>query len=462
MTRLAVRFGAPLGLALVLGCAAASAQPLQPVPPLAARVTDLTGTLAPAERNALEAKLARFEAKKGAQLAVLIVPTTEPEAIEQYSIRVVEAWRLGREASDDGVLLLVAKNDRKLRIEVGRGLEGALTDLASNRIIDETIVPLFRAGDFAGGIDAGVDRMLAVVEGEELPPPDPRWKPDALPGIESWGPLALMALPFLALALRALLGPLGPFLAAGLATGLGWLATRQLAIALGFGLFTLFFGLALARRRHWSSGRRRGGWVPRRLRRRGLRRRRWRRRVLGRRRQLRRRRRLGELVAMRVLRTLRHLLLPARATRRRFTPQVLAEIEAAIGEMEAQHEGEICFAIETVLDLPRLWRDASPRECALDAFAELRVWDTARNNGVLIYVLFADHDVEIVADRAVAERVPQPEWEAVCAQMEEHFRGGRFGEGAVAGVRGVGRLLARHFPRSGGDANELSNRPSLL
>jgi uncharacterized protein len=254
---LAVRLGAPLGLALFL-LGAASAQPLQPVPALEARVTDRTGTLPPASLRALEAKLARFEAAKGAQVAVLIVPTTEPEAIEQYAIRVVDAWRLGREASDDGVLLLVAKDDRRLRIEVGRGLEGALTDLACKRIIEETIVPRFRGGDFAGGIEAGLDRILAVIEGEPLPPPDPRWTRDALP-IESLGPLALLGLPFLAVVLRALLGPPGAFVAAALAGGLGWLATRQLAFALGFGLFTLLFGLVLARRRRWASRRGRAG-----------------------------------------------------------------------------------------------------------------------------------------------------------------------------------------------------------
>jgi uncharacterized membrane protein len=165
---------------------------------------------------------------------------------------------------------------------------------------------------------------------------------------------------------------------------------------------------------------------------------------------------------MRLGRALRHLLLPAWATRRRFTPAVRAEIEAAVAEQEARHAGEICFAIETALDLGRLWRDASPRECALAAFAELRVWDTAGNNGVLIYVLYADHDVEIVADRAVAERVSQAEWEAICEGMQGHFREGRFAEGAVAGVRGVGRLLAAHFPREGGDRNELPDRPRLL
>jgi uncharacterized membrane protein len=165
---------------------------------------------------------------------------------------------------------------------------------------------------------------------------------------------------------------------------------------------------------------------------------------------------------MRLGRALRHLLLPAWATRRRFTREVLAAVEAAIAELEARHAGEIFFAIETALDLGRLWRNASPRECALDAFAELRVWDTARNNGVLIYVLYADHDVEIVADRSVAERVPHPAWEAICEEMQGHFRKGRFAEGAVAGVRGVGRLLAEHFPREGGDRNELPDRPALL
>jgi uncharacterized membrane protein len=134
----------------------------------------------------------------------------------------------------------------------------------------------------------------------------------------------------------------------------------------------------------------------------------------------------------------------------------------AIREVEALHAGEIRFAVETALDGARLWRNVPPRRCAIDAFSHLRVWDTAHNNGILIYVLLADRDVEIVADRAIAERVSQAEWEAVCRDMEKHFRAGDFGPGAVAGVRGVGRLLAQHFPRSSGDANELSDRPVLL
>ena len=142
------------------------------VPALTAHVTDLTQTLSSEQRAALEQKLVAFEAKKGSQIAVLIVPTTQPEEIEQYSIRVADAWKLGRAKVDDGALLVVAKNDRRMRIEVGRGLEGALPDAISKRIISETITPHFRDGDLAGGIDAGVDQMIGVINGEPLPPVD--------------------------------------------------------------------------------------------------------------------------------------------------------------------------------------------------------------------------------------------------------------------------------------------------
>ncbi len=144
------------------------------VPALKARVTDLTQTLTDGQRSALEQKLSAFETQKGSQIAVLIVPTTQPEEIEQYSIRVVDAWKLGRAKVDDGALLIVAKNDRRMRIEVGRGLEGAMPDAIAKRIIAETITPYFRQGDFAGGIDAGVDQMISVVNGEALPPPPSR------------------------------------------------------------------------------------------------------------------------------------------------------------------------------------------------------------------------------------------------------------------------------------------------
>lgn len=144
---------------------------LVPVPALQHRVTDLTQTLSPEQQSALETKLAAFEQQKGSQIAVLIVPTTAPEAIEQYSIRVVDAWKLGREKQDDGVLLLVAKDDRKMRIEVGYGLEGAIPDVYAKRIISEIMVPAFRQGDFFGGINNAVEQIMRLIAGEQLPMP---------------------------------------------------------------------------------------------------------------------------------------------------------------------------------------------------------------------------------------------------------------------------------------------------
>ena len=143
------------------------------VPPLTGRVVDLTGTLGSGDIAALTQTLKNLELRKGSQVAVLIVPTTQPESIEQYSIRVAEAWKIGRKKIDDGALLVIAKNDHKLRIEVGYGLEGSLTDVTSRRIIDEVITPKFRSGDFAGGISDGVARIIAVIDGETLPAPAP-------------------------------------------------------------------------------------------------------------------------------------------------------------------------------------------------------------------------------------------------------------------------------------------------
>jgi len=141
------------------------------VPALQHRVTDLTQTLSAEQQSQLEAKLAAFEQQKGSQIAVLIVPTTQPEAIEQYSIRVVDSWKLGREKQDDGVLVLVAKNDRKMRIEVGYGLEGAIPDLIAKRIVTEIMVPSFRQGDFYGGINHAIEQIIKLIAGEQLPAP---------------------------------------------------------------------------------------------------------------------------------------------------------------------------------------------------------------------------------------------------------------------------------------------------
>ncbi|MFI3219132.1 MAG: TPM domain-containing protein [Methylococcales bacterium] len=140
------------------------------IPDLSRRVTDLTATLNAEQISALETKLAAFETKKGSQIAVLILPSTQPEAIEAYSIRVADAWKIGRKNVDDGAILIVAKDDRKLRLEVGRGLEGVIPDAIAKRVLAETIKPHFKTDDYAGGIDAGVTQVMGLIEGEPLPP----------------------------------------------------------------------------------------------------------------------------------------------------------------------------------------------------------------------------------------------------------------------------------------------------
>jgi uncharacterized protein len=262
------RAGLALPLLLGLGLAAiaplpSAAQGLQPIPKLTARVTDLTGTLTAEQQTALEQKLAAFESAKGSQLAVLLVPTTEPEAIEQYSIRVVEQWKLGRQKVDDGALLIVAKNDRHVRIEVGYGLEGVLTDAMSNRIIAETIRPAFRQGNYYGGIDAGLDQMMKLIEGEPLPPPEHDWQSGRRARGSNPLPLVLFAVFVGSVVLRGIFGrTLGSaFTAAG--TGLlVWIAGYALLLALlaaaGALLFTLLGGLT--RGSGWSSYPRGGGF----------------------------------------------------------------------------------------------------------------------------------------------------------------------------------------------------------
>lgn len=185
------------------------------VPPLSGRVVDLTATLSSDQAATLEQKLKDFEDRKGSQLAVLIVPTTQPETIEQYSLRVVEQWKLGRKKVDDGALLLIAKNDRKLRIEVGYGLEGALTDATSKRIIDEVITPKFRSGDFAGGISDGADRILKVIDGEPLPAPKPEGELPDLSAIGEYFPFLFIGTLFAGGIFRAIFGRLLGALIAG-------------------------------------------------------------------------------------------------------------------------------------------------------------------------------------------------------------------------------------------------------
>jgi uncharacterized protein len=200
------------------------------VPPLTGRVVDKTGTLSSSDVASLDQTLKNFEARKGSQVAVLIVPTTQPETIEQYSIRVAEAWKIGRKKIDDGAILVVAKDDRKLRIEVGYGLEGALTDVTAKRIIDEVITPKFRSGDFAGGIIDGVNRILRVIDGEPLPAPAQRQQNSGLSNLDPFDPLLIFGVLFAGGIFRAMLGRLfGSLATGGLAAGLLWLIAASLA-----------------------------------------------------------------------------------------------------------------------------------------------------------------------------------------------------------------------------------------
>lgn len=206
---------------------------LAPVPPATGFVVDLTGTLSSAERSELDVLLADFEQHKGSQVAVLIVPSTAPEAIEQYSIRVAEAWKLGRKKVDDGAILLVAKNDRALRIEVGYGLEGALTDLISKRIIEEIITPAFRRGDFSGGVKAGAQAMLKVIDGEPLPVVAQRkGRPGGNRGFGFEGIIGLGVLAFgMSRVLGSQLGRARGGMVSGLGTGgMGWLLSGSLFV----------------------------------------------------------------------------------------------------------------------------------------------------------------------------------------------------------------------------------------
>jgi uncharacterized protein len=242
--------------ALLLGAAfsVAGAQALQSVPKLETRVTDITGTLTAGQQAELEQKLADFEARKGAQIAVLLVSTTQPEEIEQYSIRVAEAWKLGRKKVDDGALLILAKDDHKLRIENGYGLEGVLTDAASNRIIEDTMVPLLRQAQYFAAISAGVDQMMRLIDGEQLPPPDKTWQHR---GSRNWNflPFLFFGVLFGSSILRSMFGRTGGALLSGGAVGLvAFLLTQVLGIAIGAAVVSGLLALVLGAGGGWTSG----------------------------------------------------------------------------------------------------------------------------------------------------------------------------------------------------------------
>lgn len=246
-------------LLILLTCVSVGAEADVAVPSLTARVTDLTGTLTSEQRAALEQRLHAFEAEKGSQVAVLLVPTTQPEAIEQYSIRVAGKWKLGRKGADDGALLIIAKDDRTMRIEVGYGLEGVLTDAMSKRIISDDIVPRFRQGDFYGGVTVGVERIMGVVNGVPLPPP--RRERGERDPVRQLMPVILVLTVVLGGLLRSFLGRGPGALAAGGAVGIiGWLLSGALAVGIMAGAIALFFTLFGGSHMGWRGIGGRGGF----------------------------------------------------------------------------------------------------------------------------------------------------------------------------------------------------------
>ena len=242
-------------------CAAFAAD-VVPVPKLVTRVTDQTGALTRPERDALEAKLRAFEQAKGSQVAVLLVPTIGTEVIEEFAGRVADEWKLGRKGVDDGVLFVVAQQERKLRIHTGRGVQGTLTDALARRIVADIVAPRFRTGDFAGGIDAGVDAIIKAIEGEQLPLPAPQSaqrKVDTLSSYSNFFILGLFLVPMVSMVLRGMFGRFfGATLTSGIAGVAAWLILGSLVVGIVAAvvafLFTLFSGSGMAR------GARRGGW----------------------------------------------------------------------------------------------------------------------------------------------------------------------------------------------------------
>lgn len=243
---LAARGAIALGFAFL--CTLAVAQELQ-VPPLSGRVVDAAGVLDATQQQALESKLEAFELRKGTQIVVLIVDSTVPEPIEAFGIRVAESWKVGRKGVDDGLLIIVASGDRVMRIEVGYGLEGVIPDATAKRLIEEVFIPGFQGGDFNQGLSAGVDRVMALIDGEPLPPPKPQGGVGGLQSLQGYFVVFMMLVFVVGGALRAMLGRLPAASLVGVGTGvLAWLVAAPLLaaglVALVAFVFTLFGGAA--------------------------------------------------------------------------------------------------------------------------------------------------------------------------------------------------------------------------
>lgn len=257
--RMWLAMGLAMGMLAIALPALAQDGGVLPVPALGGHVIDQTNTLAAPQRQALDDKLSDFERERGTQLVVLIVPTTQPEDIAAYAQRVGDTWKIGRREVGDGLLLVVALNDRRVRIEVAKALEGAVPDLAASRIIEGAIVPAFKRGDVAAGIDAGVDQLMARVRGEDLPLPETepggtRSPPGAQ--LEDMVVFGLIGVPIVAAVLGAIFGrKLGALLTGGLGGGIVWLLTTSLMLGGVASVVVAVFALAMG-----NGGGRRGGW----------------------------------------------------------------------------------------------------------------------------------------------------------------------------------------------------------
>ncbi len=234
-----------LSLLTLPAWAAAGASNLVAIPALSSPVTDVTQTLSPQAQQSLAQKLNQFSQEKGSQIAILIVDSTQPEDIAQFGIRVAEAWKIGRDKQDDGVIIIVAKADRKMRIEVGYGLEGAIPDLVAKRIVSETMAPHFRQGDFEGGLNAAVDQLMALIAGEALSAPQKQ--SSSAGGLLDWLPILMFVAIFTGMILRSLFGTYAGSALNGGALGVlvwilgGALLTVLLVFVAAF-IFTLAMG----------------------------------------------------------------------------------------------------------------------------------------------------------------------------------------------------------------------------
>jgi len=244
-----IRPGITVGLLIATLFSATLAMADVAIPPLKAHVNDLTATLSASEVMHLEQKLLAFEKTKGSQIAVLMIPTTQPETIEQYSMRVAEAWQLGRKGIDDGILLLIAKNDRALRIEVGYGLEGAVPDAMAKRIVADIMTPHFKLGHFANGIDAGIDAIIHLIQGEPLPLPKNTRSNNSAAGehslVENFISLLIGAM-ILGRILQVMLGRLAGAMVTSIGVGIiGWLSFASLTVAILVAIAVFFINLFL-------------------------------------------------------------------------------------------------------------------------------------------------------------------------------------------------------------------------